>query len=258
MNIKKIFFWLLIFVVFFNGCNNSTIVNKTNKISVSIAETDIHKADIYYFVNGNFSKDSVNDSAMIVIDAQSNAYIVIKSNNSTYTLCMQEVERQPFNTGELMCADIDNDGIDELLFWGEVNGNGYTIAGIFKLVDNEIKQIVDLNQRKDISYNYINNKKLLIDAKKYDFSKTIDISNEFDNADFDYAGLYTGSSDVIELSVDDIDIYTVDDSENNIKIYFSYGIKINSFLGRIKISLNYEEESAQYVVYDINFQNKIG
>lgn len=256
MNAKKIILLLMVFVIIFSGCNQSTIVNKNNKISVSISETDINKADIYYFVNGNFSKNSINDSAMIVIDAESKAHIIVKSNNSTHTLCMQEVERQPFNTGELMCADIDNDGVDELLFWGEVNGNGYTIAGIFKLVDNEIKQIIDLNQREDVYYDYINNRKLLIEAKMNDFSKIIDISKEFSDADFDNNGLYTGSSKVMELPIDNIDIHTTNNSENDVKISFSYGIKINSFLGRIKISLNYDKKSDQYVVYDMSFQSQ--
>ena len=251
---KKILILLLVLVVFFNGCNNPNVINKSNKITVNIDETNISKSDVFYFTEGKFSTNSINDSAMIVVDNESKAHLVIKSNNTIYTLYIKKVEKKPFDTGRLINADVDNDGVDELLFWGEINGNGYTIASIFKLVDGEINLIVDLNQRRDITYSYIDNKKLLIQVNSIEYSETIDLTKVFPSTCFNSDGQYIGNSKVVELPINNLDVITTPKNENVTMICFSRGIKINNYLGRFKIFLNYDKKSAQFIICDINFE----
>lgn len=271
MKISKVILFVLAMVLCLNGCNHTNISNETkqttspiqqteaqnnssNKAIISLNEVNISDAELYYYINGAFSNNSFYDSAMVVVSENSIAHLVVKSNGSTYTLKLGEIEPKPFNTGELKKVDINNDNVDELLFWAEQNGNGHTIAGIFKLANEELVQIIDFNKRTDVSYDFIADKKIQLSIDDIGYTQTIDISKEFHETDFDDNGIYIGSNKVVELPVNSLTVETTNQTGGKFVLDFSYGIKLNSYLGEITVSLAYEEMIEEFIVQKVVFE----
>lgn len=219
----------------------------------------MHCEKIYFTTNGKFSPNSNGDTAMVVIDETQNASniatLIIKTNKTCYEYKISQVEARAFRHGDLLSIDFDNDKIDELLFFAEINGNGATYASALELVGNEINLKENFQDRDDYSFLFLDNKKLQIKNENLFYKKEIDLSTLIPEENFDSCGNYIGISEIRKLPITNLD-YEID-SKSNVLISYSQPFSIGTkFLGSVVVTLIWSTESNNFVVSNIKYDNQ--
>ncbi len=248
---KNIYVILIIFIVFIFSC---VIVNK-NQFETENSDSE----KIYFTTNGKFLPDSNDDTAMVVINESQNlmnpATLVIKTNKECYTYKISNVETNSFKHGKLLSVDFDNDKIDELLFFCEINGNGATYVSALEIVDNKIEIKENFSERNDYSFLFLDNKKLQIINDTLPCKIDLELSDLISAENFDSNGNYIGVSEIKKLPITNLD-YKVD--FNNILVSYSQPISIGTkFLGSVIVTLVWSTDSNRFVVSNIEIQGSM-
>ncbi len=247
---KKTLALLLVLTFILGGCGkvNDAVIAEPTTSDVQTSENS--NDDIYYSCTGNFCGESSEDVVKACVEDDNQAYLLVESQNKTYRYDIGAVETWAFETGYISSADVDGDGIDEIVFWVEITANGYTNACIYKIIDGEIKRIFDANERTDVVYSYIDGGKLAIENKEIDFCYTVDISDIFFEEKYDENGKYIGYEEVREIPVSYLTALT-DDASSETVISYAYSIGLLRGIGTIVVNLTYDSVKADFIVSDI-------
>ncbi|PKM62084.1 MAG: hypothetical protein CVU97_06355 [Firmicutes bacterium HGW-Firmicutes-21] len=203
---KVIMLTFIIMLVFSSACVNAS---KTPGILDTTAETNsldkyllvdlpqIQKENqrLYYVEWGKLTEESYGDSVLILSDSQysdivqSNVYMVADIGGSFFMHELGTFDKMVLQAGNLALADIDGDGVDEIIVHFEVSGNGGTITRIYKVINGSIILFSDLDEfDTGFTSEYENDFKLLISNKYTEFTKLLDISGLFIPDAFDENG----------------------------------------------------------------------
>lgn len=252
--VKKCIALIVLITMFFCSCNSAETDAISNKITVSVPELNLDNQQLYYYTTGNFERGSMTDSCAVFMELsdelQAEINLVVKTEYHVFKLSLGTGENKPFNRGGLYAVDFDNDKIDEIVFFAEVTGNGYSIAQIYK-VDNEgIVLFEDLNQRKDINFEFKSKKELSIFNDELSFEKTIDISKEFPYKFFDADGKYNGAMSINILPVNSVEI-----NKDERLIRYKYPLKLTNYIGTIECGLFWSGYEGRFMLQSISLKD---
>lgn len=251
---KKVSVLLVVLLLFSGCCMRET--SKSNKITVDLPALNLNNQQLYYYTMGNFGSGTETDSCAIFLESSnelvSEITMVVKTKEDIYQLVLGKGEKKPFNHGNLFACDFDCDGIDEIVFFAEKSGNGYSIAQVFKVTEKDIVLIEDLNKRTDIFSKFENQKSLLLFNKEISYENSIDISTEFPDEFFDSKGMYVGDLSVNTLPIDSLEIV---DSEP--KLIYNCPIKLTNYIGTIECGLVWSQESSGFVIDYLVMRDKL-
>lgn len=252
--VKKISFILICILLLF-GCSKSEILN-SDKIIVDLPELDLENQQLYYYVMGNFGSGSKTDSCAVFLKSSnensSELTLVVKNKKDVFQLSLGEAEKNPLNHGELFVYDFDKDEVDEIVLFAETSGNGYSIAQVFKVTEEELVLIEDLNKRKDVMTGFEEGKSLLLYNNEISYKNSIDISTEFSDEFFDNQGMYIGS-----LSVYDLPIVSLEVGGSESRLIYNRPLMLNNYIGTIECGLVWSQEAGGFVIDYLDLTNQV-
>ena len=203
---RLIIFCLVIMLVSSSGCVGaiqcleiSKDMEATNSLdnylSVNLPQIVRENQRLYYVGWGKLTEETYQDSVLILSDAQyldiiqSNVYMVADIGGAFIIHELGTFDKMALEEGNLTLADIDGDGIDEIIVHFEVSGNGGTITRVYKVENSSIILFSDLDEfDTGFTSEYENDYKLRISNKNTGYSELLDISDLFIPDAFDENG----------------------------------------------------------------------
>ena len=251
---------LCLSIVLFSGCSYAADPSK-----------DVHKETfnqhsgervIYHTQKGKLTHESVEDTVTVFTDdveksdIHTDVYIEAQLNEKSLMYALGDWEVHVLQNGDLFLADLNGDGVDEIVLFMEVTGNGGAIAQVFKVEENEIILLHDLNEVDiDLETIYQDGYIMLLENASVGFSEGIHIEKEFGPEHFDKNGRFTGASQVF---LDPIHAGFVDSSTNleyptiSCKRY----IRLTNYLGELETTFQYDPETESLVLISMDLEAK--
>ena len=184
-------------------------------LRVDLPQLGKNNQNIYHVQWGEFSGQPGRDCAVVLADGQDDdarqteVYLLVDLDGkfSVYELGMFDQHVIP--SGNLYAADLDDDGVDEIVYSGEFTGNGGTVAHVYKVTNGQIQLMYDASAHDDISvskygytYEFLEGKRLAIKNEAVGYRAEQEISDLFASEYFNEAGLPISSAPVYFLTGD--------------------------------------------------------
>ena len=222
---------------------------------------------IYQIKWGSIVHTNGLNSVVVFSDCQtsesirSRVFMAVDSEKGIITYEMGEFENAVIESGDLYAEDIDSDGIDEIIYCGEINNNGATISRVYKVVDNQIILLADIAEWDDIftnrygyTYEFLDNCKLEIKNDAVGYSEVQDISDCFRPGFFDDTG--KPIEDTISLYFRAYDSRTIvekDDNGDVILKYMQYLMDGSFTFGHAVTTLKYNANTNDFDIIDAEY-----
>lgn len=156
--------------------------------------------------------------------------------------------------GGLFLVDLNGDGVDEIILFMEVTGNGGALAQVFTIQKDEISLLYDLNNvNLGLNTIYQDGFKMLLEKMTVGFSETIDISREYGPEHFDKNGQFTGTSQIFLSSVNwgFVEPATGDELP---KVSCKRYVYLTNYLGELQTVFQYNPETESLALVSMDFK----
>ena len=288
MRKKVLWFIMILLVIVFSSCEEEIVINtpeipsdhdseknllhsqsidkeeSMEELCVDIPGLAVKNQAIYYVGRGYLQR---GDYQIDYRKREIVAYVMKDLNAESFYLLVQLYDRyltyflgnffDADSQGMVACADVDCDGNDEIILSMEINGNRNSLAHIYKIQNNAIELMDDLDEWEDIgtsrygyTYEFLGDKKVKI-ANQYTGEEWIkDVSGHYA---FDEAGkpLYDGilftpyaSRVMPKIAYDD----TI-----TLRYYQYVCVQGPDFLGYTVTTLKYNQEAKDFDVVEAEF-----
>lgn len=211
---------LIVVFLFFGGCD---VAPKADYLLCNFPQLNKKEQRVYYIEWGNLGTSSYRDSVVVFSDAQIEEqlqvylYMVADVDGELFEYTLGKFEKNVIQNGNLILNDINNDGIDEVVFYAEKNGNGHTIAGVFEIENNEIVLCKDLNLfPNDFICQSLPDYFISIENSSIGFEQKFNIASKITSDAFDSNGVLKFSPSIEIGPIDFIEINDIDDGRNEI------------------------------------------
>ena len=218
---------------------------------------------IYHTQKGKLTRESVEDTVTVFTgnveksDIHTDVYMEAKLNGKSLMYELGDWEVHVLQNGGLFLADLNGDGADEIVLFMEVTGNGGAIAQVFKVEENEIALLYDLNE-VDIGLEtiYKDGYIMCLENASVGFSETIDIEKEFGVEHFDKNGKFTGSSEVFFNPINSGFVEPLTNGEYPTISCKRY-IRLTNYLGELETTFRYDSELESLALIRMDFEAKV-
>lgn len=158
---------------------------------------------VYYTQQGNLASETTQDSATVWAndtapgEIYTDVYLEVETDGIVLTYELGEWDHFALTEGTFSLADLDGDGIDEMVLIMTVTGNGGVLAQVFGVQENKIVMLWNLNDIPlGITTQYCDGYIMVLENVTAGFSLEVEMSKEFWPDKFDEHGKYTGSFEV--------------------------------------------------------------
>lgn len=216
-------------------------VSSENTNSISIPQLGMDNYSVYHQTSGNITDNKKTEMIAVVSEkvetdkTEANFYLVVSINDKFIKYDLGKWECRALEQGFIDAVDVDNDGIDEIVLFLEVTGNGATLAQIYKVDNHSLFLFFDFNLfDKKIVAEYKNQYLLNLSYAPVGFSTDYNISKEFSPDKFDQNGKAIVESTIFYLPISDVRAEVSEDDD--VVIYCRYGIRLTNYLGEIEVA----------------------
>lgn len=284
---KNLWFIIILSAIIFSGCEEKIVLNTSEipsdydsadelfysknydkegsieELCVDIPELAVENQAIYYMGRGYLQR---GDYQTDYRKREIVAYVIKDLNSESFYLLVQLYDRyltyylgdffDADSQGMVACADVDGDGNDEIVLSMEINGNRNTLAHIYKIQNDAIELMYDLDGEENspsnygYTYEFLGDRKIKI-ANQYTGDEWIkDISGHYE---FDEAGkpLYGGIFFTSYASRVFPDIAY--DGRVTLRYYQYVRVQGSDFLGYTITTLKYKYETKAFDVVETEF-----
>ncbi|MCI8332184.1 MAG: hypothetical protein HFE78_05110 [Clostridiales bacterium] len=220
---------------------------------------------IYHMAWGYFMENTGSCAVTVFSEEQpdneifNKVFMVVDLNGEFLTFEMGEFNFHVIQNGNLYTADINGDGFDEIIYSGEVSGNGGTISRIYQIKDKQIELMYDLNEWEDIktskygyTYEFLEGCRLEIKNELVGYSVIQDISEYMSPAFFDEKGMPTIKETIFFRAFDSRTIVEEDKYGKGKLKYMQY-IDGETIYGYTITTLQYNNELKKFDVVDAEY-----
>lgn len=111
----------------------------TAALQARIAELEvIHTAEGHFFLQNTTADVSVRVGALAEDGRQAEVFLCVTDARTPLLLSLGLFDRHVVSSGSLYAADLDADGVDEIVYSGERAGGGGTVARVYKVAADGI------------------------------------------------------------------------------------------------------------------------
>lgn len=274
---KAKFLFVIICICVLSGCANSYKTTVTNSERKSEAELEPHVSDgdldidfsqpehmawqVCHRGDGVFTSDGDSYQVMIISEKQSDdphltpVFLFVCQRDGFLTYEIGKFDQHVISSGNLYVVDVDRDGLDEIVYSGEVSGNGGTISRVYKVMDDLIV-LLDENGRWDdiltgncgYSLGFLEDYRLEIRNDSVGFRVVQDIKDFFTPSFFDERGVPEDEKYQISLKTGNSRTVVENEKDGTVSLkYMQYVGDTGPWnCGYIVTTLQYNHESKKF------------
>lgn len=215
---------------------------------------------LYYLQWGKLSESTFDDCVFILSDTQytdviqSDYYMVAYVGGNYLIQELGTFDNMVVQNGNLYLADMDGDGVDEIIIHFEVSGNGATITRIYKAADNSIVNVANLDDF-DIGFvsEFENGYKLKISNEFTGYVQDIDIKQWFSADYFDATGKSISQDEIFLRPFSTCNAKDTDE-DGIFELFCSQEVILEGYIGEALVVLKYDLQTAGFKVIDAVFE----
>lgn len=244
---------LAVLMLCISGCMRSEAdADHTAALQAYIAELEvIHTAEGHFFSQNAAADVSVRVGALAEDGRQAEAFLCVTDARTPLLLSLGLFDRHVVSSGSLYTADLDADGVDEIVYSGERTGNGGTVACVYRVAADGIRLMFDANDEAHAygyTYTFAKGKKLLICNEQVSYTAEQDLSGVFQADVFDADGLPKGTA-IVDFQTGDARLAVIDAAGTPALQYMQYVVVGNTAsLGCVLTTLRYNAQTAAFEV----------
>ena len=224
----------------------------TAALQARIAELEvIHTAEGHFFSQNATADISVRVEALAEDGRQAEVFLCVTDARTPLLLSLGLFDRHVVSSGSLYTADLDADGVDEIVYSGECTGNGGTVACVYRVAADGIRLMFDANDEAHAygyTYTFAKGKKLLICNEQVSYTAEQDLSGAFQADVFDADGLPKETA-IVDFQTGDARLAVIDAAGAPALQYMQYVVaEGNVHLGCALTTLRYNAQTAAFEV----------
>ncbi|MCI8332189.1 MAG: hypothetical protein HFE78_05135 [Clostridiales bacterium] len=235
------------------------------ELRVNIPELDMEGQEIYYIGRGYYDRENSSDYrareivVYVVADKKSYDFYMVVAKGDKFITHYLGNDPLADSQGMVACADIDGDGDDEIVLNMEISGTRCTLAHIYKIKNDSIELMEDLDEWEDINtsrygytYEFLENCKLKIENIYTGYSVVQDISHFFIKDFFDEAGKPTYGNVVYFRTFESRVVVDIDNYKRITLRYFQQ-VRGEAYFGYTVTTLKYNQQTKDFDVIDTEY-----
>ncbi|MCI8589091.1 MAG: hypothetical protein HFE77_00005 [Clostridiales bacterium] len=246
------------------GANTESPLQPREYLHTDFPQLGLKNQRIYHITWGHFKENTGQSSVIIFSEEQTEdvifnkVFIAVDIEGEFLTYEVDVFDVHVIQSGDLYAADLDDDGFDEIVYSGEISNNGETISRIYKIKDNQIELMEDLDEWEDIhtsrygyTYEFLGDKKVKIANQDTGDEWIKDISDSFA---FDETGKPVPNGKIYFTSFASRVIPDIS-SDGTVTLRYFQNVRVlgPDFLGYTVTSLKYNQETKMFEVLDTEF-----
>lgn len=232
-------------------------------LRVDIPQLQKKNQRLYYVESGQLSKTSYSDSVYIFSseqytnNLQSDVYMIADVGRKYIVQDLETSDKMVIQNGMLSLSDIDGDGIDEIIVHFETSGNGGTITRIYKVKDESIVLLANLDTfDTGFRSEYENGYKMKISNKDTGYVTTLDVSKMFISDAFDEKGKVVTKDDIFVKPFSSCEVKE-ENKSSKFDLYCSQIVTLGgTYIGNAYTTLRYNLKTAQFEIVNSEFIQK--
>lgn len=254
---------LCLCIVLLSGCSyaEAPLMDAPNETSNPVQQSGDRM--IYHMQKGKLTCQSVEDTVTVFSanteksDIHADVYLEAELNGDRLIYDLGFWDVRVLQNGGLFLSDLNGDGADEIVLFMEVTGNGGTIAQVFKVAENEITMLCDLND-VDIGLKtiYKDGYIMILENASVGFSETVNIEKEFGAEHFDENGQFTGTIEVFLCSINSGFAEPSTNGEYSTISCKRY-IRLTNYLGELETTFQYDPKTESLLLISMDFDSNV-